>query len=352
MVMTIIRYILFPVSIIYWVTIKIRNFFFDINLIKSVKPEIKTICVGNITVGGTGKTPHTEYLINLLAQHTQLAVLSRGYRRKTKGYFEAKSASTATQVGDEPLQMKLKFPQITIAVDEDRTDGITQIQKNHPETKLILLDDAFQHRKITPGFSLLLTDYSNLIYNDVMIPTGHLRDSFAERRRANMVVVTKCPQNLNARQMQKISERLKLKPEQDVFFSYIKYGYAMPVFDSTGAKIKIDKTHRVFAISGIAKPTSFIEYLENSTNFVGKQVFSDHHSFTKTEIRTIFEPFCSNYANDVIIVTTEKDAARLRDIELPDAVKQRLYYLQIEVGFIDNQADKFNNKIIQYVRAN
>lgn len=349
--MQILRYLLLPISLIYWITIKIRNLLFNLGILKSNTPNIKTICIGNITVGGTGKTPHTEYLIKLLASDYQIAVLSRGYKRKTNGYLEAEIKSTSNQIGDEPLQMKLKFPHITVAVDKDRTNGIAMLQKNHKNLEVILLDDAFQHRSVKAGLSALLTDYSNLICNDTMIPTGTLRDSFAERKRADIIVVTKCPKDISTKQMEQIRVKLKLKPNQSVFFSYIEYGQLKPVFEDADSSISMDSSTPIIALSGIAKPTPFIKYLENNSKLINKQVYSDHHSFTEPEIRAIFEPYSSNLTNAPLLITTEKDAARIRGLELNKEIKKKMYFLEIEVKFID-QPESFNDKIIQYVREN
>lgn len=343
------RILLFPFSIAYWAIIKFRNLLYDVKILKSTKPSIKTICIGNITIGGTGKTPHTEYLIKLLSQNWQIAVLSRGYKRKTKGYIEATQNSTPADIGDEPLQMKLKYPHITVAAESNRLNGINELLKKHPSTEVILLDDAFQHRSITAGLSVLLTDYSNLINQDFMIPVGYLRDSFAERKRANMLVVTKCPRNIKPDEMDDIVHKLRLEENQPVYFSYIEYGMATPVFEKT-APIPINKDIYTIALCGIAKPMPFIKYLENNSNLIDKQIFSDHHTFTEPEIRAIFAP--TKRSMDTIIVTTEKDAAKIRSIKLPGNVKQHIYSLGIEVKFIDNQPETFNDKIIQYVREN
>lgn len=345
------RFLLSPIALIYWLAVKVRNFMFDAGLRTSVQPSIKTICVGNLTVGGTGKTPHTEYLIRLLSPQMNIATLSRGYRRTSKGYMEASSTSTALEVGDEPLQMKLKFPHIAVAVDANRIHGVEQLQRNHSALNLVLLDDAFQHRRIAPGLSILLTDYNNPISHDFMLPVGLLRDSFAERKRADMVVVTKCPKHITALQMETIARQLKLKPDQKVFFSYIDYGMAHSVFNAhKQPSIKLSKLNGCYAFSGIATPAPFFAHIAASSNLIGSRAYADHHKFTETEINAIFAKLGSRQNAEAMLITTEKDATRLRNLNLPDEVKQRLYYLEIVVNFVDNQAELFNETILRYAR--
>ncbi|MDD3567256.1 MAG: tetraacyldisaccharide 4'-kinase, partial [Bacteroidales bacterium] len=222
--MQIIRIILSPLALLYGTAIYLRNFLFDVNVLKSKSFNRAVICIGNLTVGGTGKTPHTEYLINLLKDDLNVATLSRGYKRKTKGFLMASSSSTASDIGDEPMQIRTKFSGITVAVDEQRVRGIETLLQQKPSTDVILLDDAFQHRYVRPGFSILLTDYNNLIYKDYFLPTGTLRDSFSQRKRANVVIVTKCPRDLSDGEQQKIIGKLKLQSHQQVYFTSYTYG--------------------------------------------------------------------------------------------------------------------------------
>lgn len=347
--MAILRILLLPISLVYWLVVKIRNWFFDLGIFRSVTPAVPTICVGNITVGGTGKTPHTEYLIRLLMGHYKLAVLSRGYRRATRGFVEADAASTALDIGDEPLQMKQKFPNVIIAVDENRLHGIAQLLEYHPDIDVVLLDDAFQHRAVRAGLSILLTNYLQPINRDFMLPTGHLRDSFAERKRADLVVVTKCPDSLDAARMQEIKRGLRLKPSQPVFYSRISYG-PLKSFDGQTTTFALDGKISCVALCGIANPLLFIDYLEKNSKLCAKYIFSDHHPYAEREIRAIFA--ASNVPLDAILVSTEKDAARLRRLALRPEELQRIFYVEIKVEFIDNQHDTFNKKIMQYVSNN
>jgi tetraacyldisaccharide 4'-kinase len=260
--------------------------------------------------------------------------------------------STALEVGDEPLQIKSKFPQITVAVHGNRVEGANRIHIEHPGTNVIILDDAFQHRHIKPGLSILLVDYCRPIWRDLFLPTGNLRDSFRERRRADVIVFTKCPQHLSDQAREEAIAQLKISKHQFVYFSSITYGAPVPLFpDATNEKVLENDTN-VLAFTGIANPTTFFSYLREFCNLRGTMTFSDHHFFSKKEIRAIFDKFLEIGAERKLILTTEKDAMRLKGLNIiPDEMKPHLHYIPIRVVFDNEGQQDFNNKIIEYVRA-
>lgn len=311
----------------------IRNFLYDKGVFKSYSFNTPIIVVGNLSVGGTGKTPQTEYLIRLLSKEFKVAVLSRGYRRKTKGYILANSSSTADTIGDEPFQIFQKFPQIDLAVDSDRRNGIENlIKQNKPD--VIILDDAFQHRRVKAGFYILLTAFDDLYYNDLVLPAGNLRESKKGAERADVIIVTKCPNNLSDIAQNNIKKKIGIN--RPIYFS--KIGYADSVTGREGeiSTIEIKKTEKLL-LAGIAKPKPFFEYLQTGKDVEMK--FKDHHHFTDEEIERI-----QTLANNKIIVTTEKDYVRLKDKEI-----NKLYYLPMESKFV-LKGDDFDNQILNYVR--
>lgn len=311
----------------------IRNFLYDKGIFKSYSFNIPIIVVGNLSVGGTGKTPQTEYLIRRLSKEFKVAVLSRGYRRKTKGYILANSSSTADTIGDEPFQIFQKFPQIDLAVDSDRRNGIENlIKQNKPD--VIILDDAFQHRRVKAGFYILLTAFDDLYFNDLVLPAGNLRESKKGAERADVIIVTKCPNNLSDIAQNNIKKKIGIN--KPIYFS--KIGYADSVIGREGeiSTIEIKKTEKLL-LAGIAKPKPFFEYLQTGKDVEMK--FKDHHHFTDEEIERI-----QTLANNKIIVTTEKDYVRLKDKQI-----NKLYYLPMESKFV-LKGDDFDNQILNYVR--
>jgi len=345
------RLLLAPFALLYGIAIYIRNFLFDIGLIKSKSFSNAVICVGNLTVGGTGKTPHIEYIIRTLSPHFKLAMLSRGYKRKTSGFLMANNNSSSTDIGDEPLQVFKKFPDITVAVDEKRVNGIKQLLSINPNLSAILLDDAFQHRHLKPGQSILLTDYSNPIYSDYFLPMGKLRDSFKERARAQMVIVTKCPKTLTIIEQADIIKKLKLKGNQPVYFSTLTYGQPEPVFRNTNFDPNSLKAASCIAVAGIANPNPFFNHVKNYYTVNNCIALPDHYRFTEKKIRAIFEKHLNKKGESGFIITTEKDATRLKDFSLlPDSIKRVFIFIPIEVEFLNDKGDEFNHKIIRYVK--
>ena len=333
--MKFIRLFLLPFSIIYGLVTWFRNFFYDKNIFKSYQFKTPVICVGNLNVGGTGKTPQIEYLINLLSENYKIATLSRGYKRKTKGFVLANKNSNAEILGDEPYQFYSKFKNILVAVDEDRKSGIENLLslKNKPD--IILLDDAFQHRKIHASTYILLSAFDDLYCDDFILPAGNLRESCNGAKRANIIIVTKCPKNLSKPERNLIEAKLNLMPYQKLFFTFIDYETAI-FNDHKHIKVEDIIDNEKLLIAGIAKPKPFFEYLKSDKNIILE--FADHYNFKRKDIEN-FKILSQNK----IIITTEKDYARLKD-----NFKENLYFLPIKCSFIDNQ-NFFNNLIIQSI---
>ena len=333
--MNFLRKILFPFSILYGCITAIRNYFFDKGILQSYSFEVPVIAVGNLSVGGTGKTPQIEYLIRLLAPKYKIATLSRGYKRKSEGFILADANSTAEILGDEPFQIHQKFPQITVAVDADRKNGIEKLLSLKDKPEVILLDDAFQHRRVKAGFYILLSAFDDLFCDDFLLPTGNLRESRKGAKRANVIIITKCPKDLSEIAQQNIINKIGL--EVPIYFSYIDYDDLVynPNVSKKVSEIKLlDK----LVIAGIAKPEPFFNYLE-----VSKEdclVYPDHHFFTEKDLQQI-----ENRAKNKIVITTEKDFVRLSNQNL----KSSIYYLPIKSDYISNK-DLFDAEVFSYVK--
>ena len=334
--MNLLRKILFPFAILYGFITSIRNFLFDKGILKSTSFDLPVIAVGNLSVGGTGKTPQIEYLIRLLSDKYKVATLSRGYKRKSEGFVLADENSNAEILGDEPFQFYQKFPNVLVAVDANRTNGIQQLLSQKEKPEIILLDDAYQHRKVKAGFYILLTSYGDLYADDFMLPTGNLRESRSGAERASIVVVTKCPKNLSEEQQTAIRLKLKLSSSQQVFFTFIDYDEEIY---SKKEKIAVSeiKSESKLLLAGIAKPKPFFDYLKNKNDEC--LTYPDHHHFSDADLEAI-----QVKAHGRKIITTEKDYVRLKDSKLVS----QLYYLPIKSSFINNQKD-FDTAILEYV---
>lgn len=342
--------LLYPFSLAYGGVAAIRNFLFDKKIFKSVRFDIPIINIGNLTVGGTGKTPHTEYLISLLQTNHKIAVLSRGYKRKTKGFVLVDSLSTAKSIGDEPFQIHRKFKNVIVAVDEKRVHGIRELLKIHPDLDIILLDDAFQHRHVDAGFSILLTDYNNLYTKDFFMPSGRLRESKKEYKRADLIVVTKCPHDISTQQKQNIIKQIKPLTHQSVFFSTFEYNDFIPVFFDGNTKVKADG---ILVVSGIVSPKPMIDYLSKTYKNIEHISFPDHHQFSEKDINKIYKKYNQLNIDDKIIVVTEKDAARLvSGSYFPKELKNKIFALPIHVKILNNEEKLFTEKINNYVKKN
>ena len=343
----IIRYILFPFSILYGLIVAFRNFLFDKKIMKSSEFDVKTIQVGNLSAGGTGKTPHVEYLIRLLKGDYKTATLSRGYGRIKTGYQKAKETSTAQDIGDEPLQFYSKFDDISVYVDAKRVNGIINIMSQEEVPEVVIMDDAFQHRAIKSGFSILLTDYSSPFYKDFMLPTGNLREFPYGKKRADVIIVTKCPNDLTTEKQGEMESKLKATGNQQVFFSRIKYGKLRSVWDES--VLEFDSIDELLLITGIANPKPLQNYLEEKNKELLHLKFPDHHSFTDKNIQNIITTFENIKVENKFIVTTEKDAMRLKSYK--ELVKYPVYYLDIEIEIISKK-NEFDKLIKNYVKAN
>ena len=345
-----------PFSWFYGAAVGLRNQLFDFGILKSRAFDIPVISVGNITVGGSGKTPHAEYLIRLLQDKVKVAILSRGYKRKTKGYIVADDDTTLSDIGDEPFQMKQKFPNAYVAVDKKRCRGIDNLTSD-PATSdvdVILLDDAFQHRYVKPGINMLLVDYHRLIIYDKLLPAGRLREPMKGKSRADIVIITKCPKDLKPMEFRVLTKALSLYPYQDLYFTTLEYEALKPIFADEKPTLSLDalKGQNVMLLTGIASPKQMILDLQPYTENIQSLAFSDHHNFKPKDIRRINETF-EEMASPKIIITTEKDAVRLENVEgLSDEVKNSLYVLPVHIKFMLGQEEDFNTKIISYVRKN
>ena len=345
-------------SWIYSFILSVRNFFYDFKILKSIEFRIPVISIGNITVGGTGKTPHTEYLIELLKQEFEIASLSRGYKRKTKGFRYVETTSSVYESGDEPLQIKLKFPQVTVAVDENRVNGINKLLSSdgiHTEPDAIILDDAFQHRSVKPGINILLIDFNRPITQDHILPYGRLRESASERSRANFIIITKCPKKIQPITERILYKELEIKPYQNLFFTTFDYGELTPVFDDTNNKVIAtweEQKHTILLVTGIASPVLLTNYLKPKARKVIDITYPDHHFYTSKDIQNIQDNFEAIESDTKIIVTTEKDMVRLKELDLPDTIRKNLYYIPLVVNFLNNKKQEFDRKIMNYVREN
>lgn len=341
-----IRILLFPFSLVYGLAIWIRNRLFDKKILGSISFNLPVICVGNLSVGGTGKSTMVEFLARLLKDTTKLAILSRGYKRKTKGYALANDSTTALEIGDEPMQFHLKFPDVTIAVGEERIVAIPQLLHDRPDTKLILLDDAFQHRSVKAGMNILLTEYNNLFTRDWFLPTGDLRDEKASYQRADILVVTKCDPALSEQDAKAVEAEINVLPHQQLFFSSIQYG--IPYHLTRRHPLPLTNAMEVLLVSGIANPGPLKEYLHEHSRTYYEMLYNDHHIFTIDDWREIVKRFDSLSATNKIILTTEKDAVRLA--KFANEVKDLpLFVMPIEMKLLFNGQQRFIDNIATFI---
>ena len=348
-----------PLSWFYGIGVRIRNMLFETGILKSRAYATPVISVGNITVGGTGKTPHVEYLIRLLKDKMNVAMLSRGYKRKTKGFVLANNNSCCSDIGDEPYQIHRKFPDITVAVDKKRTRGIEKLTGGEAgkDIDAIILDDAFQHRYVKPGINILLVDYHRLIIYDELLPSGRLREPVKSKDRADIVIVTKCPEDLKPMEFRVLTKAMNLYAYQQLYFSTHAYERLQPLFPKQATAIgdgSLDtlKDTNVLLLTGIASPKQVQNDLQSRTASLQLLAFSDHHDFKAKDISRINEAF-SALSTPRLIITTEKDASRLREVDgLSDEVKKHLFALPIRIKFLLDQEEQFNQSIIGYVRKN
>ena len=344
-----------PISLIYGLITGIRNWLYDTGISKSTSFRLPIISVGNLAVGGTGKTPHVEYIVNLFGNNAQIATLSRGYKRKTKGFVLANENSDSKEIGDEPYQIYIKNKHLHVAVDEKRVHGVTKLKELYPDLELILLDDAFQHRQIKAGLSILLTDYSNLYTRDTYLPTGNLRESKKGSKRADIIIVTKCPEQMPSIDMRLIETELKLLPYQSLYFSNYRYSGIEPVFpdkivDKTNLELVKKSKTAILLVAGIAHPQALCTYLNQYTSTFDALIFPDHYSFQRKDMKLINEKLDKLDTTDKIIIVTEKDAARIvSQADEWSSFQHLLYKLPIKVNILNNQESNFKTKIYNYV---
>jgi tetraacyldisaccharide 4'-kinase len=340
------RILFLPVALIYFAVIWIRNKLYDKNIFKSVSFGLPIINVGNLAAGGTGKSPMVEYLIRLLKGKFETATLSRGYKRKTKGYALANENSTALEIGDEPLQFHLKFPEIAVAVGEERVLAIPQLLHDRPQTKCIILDDAFQHRKIKAGLDILLTDYGNLFTRDFYLPTGDLRDLKSGYKRAEIIVVTKCKPDLSADEKNKLVDEINPLPQQHVFFTANKYSQPYHILNRDDIKVLSDKDE-VLLVTGIANPRPLKELIHQHTQTYYMLHYRDHHIFTINDFKEIKKRFEKMEAKNKFILTTEKDSMRLMKFKT-EMQNLPLYVIPIQHQFLFDEGKLFDELVLKF----
>jgi len=346
---------LLPLSWIYGSLIRLRNTLFEVGMLKSHSFDVPLISVGNITVGGTGKTPHVEYLIRLLQDKFRVAVLSRGYKRKSRGFVIANEESTVKDIVDEPYQMKQKFPHVTVAVDKNRHNGINKLTEGEAGKKIdvVLLDDAFQHRYVKPGINILLVDYHRLIIYDKLLPAGRLREPLSGKDRADIVIVTKCPRDLKPMEFRVITKAMCLYPYQHLYFTMLDYDALRPIYCGEERPLDtISADDHILLLTGIASPRQMIVDLSPYSTHIQPLTFGDHHTFTARDVEKINETF-ADMPGPKLIITTEKDATRLFGLKgLSKEVRHNIYTLPVKIEFMLGQEETFNENIIGYVRKN
>lgn len=341
-----IRILLFPFSLLYAAVVSIRNWCYDKGIFYSTPFNLPIICVGNLAVGGTGKSPMVEWLIRSLKDRYEIAILSRGYKRKTRGYALASTQTTALDIGDEPMQFHTKFPDLAVAVGEERIVAIPQLLHDRPDTRVIILDDAFQHRAVKAGWNILLTEYSNLFTRDWWLPSGDLRDAPGAYRRADAIIVTKCPDHLSVEEKAEIVAEIGPLEHQQVFFTSIQYGQPYHIIQQETTEISGQL--EVLLVTGIANPAPLKKWLHDKAGTYYEMAYGDHHIFSIDDLKNIIRRFNSITATDKIILTTEKDAVRLIKFK-QELQGQPFYVLPIEPGFLFGEEERFTDLIVKFI---
>ena len=324
------KFLLFPLSIFYLIITNIRNSLYDLDIFKSHSFNVPLVGVGNISSGGTGKTPFVEYLLKKYSKTFKTVLISRGYKRSSKGFQKANRSSSPLSIGDEPYQIFKKFKKIQVAVDKNRVNAVSKILNDHPDTNLVLLDDSFQHRKIRPKLNILLTTYSNPFFNDCILPVGSLRESKSSYQRADIVIVTKCPEKIDKTKSKSLKDQLNIKPHQTLFYTTISYNSRLK--GDYHQDINSLNKQKIFLVTGIADSSKFVNFFKKNEIDFDHYSFSDHHNYTQKEINKI------ENSGDNLVVTTEKDFQKIQFIER----KNKWSYLEIEVKFLENE-DEFDD---------
>ncbi|MBQ4548507.1 MAG: tetraacyldisaccharide 4'-kinase [Bacteroidales bacterium] len=344
--------LLLPISLLYSFVLFLRHKLYDWKILKSKSYNIPNICVGNLNLGGTGKTPHIEYLIRLLSDKYDTAVLSRGYRRKTQGYLLANDTHTHNDIGDEPLQYFTKFNNIKVAVDESRCEGMDRLLQENNPPQVVLLDDAYQHRKIKPGLNILLTDYYSLYSDDHLVPAGNLRDIKKAAQRAEIIVVTKSPNVITPYYRRDVENKLKPLPHQKVFYSYIEYLDFQPL-SKISHEMDIKEAKTVLLLCGIANTYSLEDHIKRKYNTISKIKFNDHHNFTEKDVDMIIEKYNNTIGKNKVIVTTEKDAMRLINTSFINKFDDiPVFTIPIKIKFHKEEGTSFDDEILKYINDN
>lgn len=339
------RLFLFPLTLLYGLIVQFRNFMYNKKIIEGISFNIPIFTVGNLSVGGTGKSPMVDYMLTLIKKHYPVATISRGYKRRTSGYVLAGQNTTAIEIGDEPMQFHLNHPDVAISVCEKRIEAVPELLFDKPETKVIVLDDAFQHREIKAGVQIILTEYNNLYTRDLFLPTGDLRDQTSSANRADIIIVTKCPNDLSEHGRFLVLQELNPKQHQQVFFTTIKYG--IPYHLINGDTYKLTKETEVLLICGIANPKPLTQYIHDESKTYDALFYNDHHLFSIDDVNEIKYRFENILEGEKVILTTGKDAVRL--IRYKDQLAHvPIYVLPISVHFLFGQADEFDKLILQY----
>lgn len=340
------RYLLFPFSFLYGIVIRIRNLLFDRKLLKSTSFNFPIVCIGNLAMGGTGKTPMVEEIIRLLQHEKKVAVLSRGYMRKSKGVVFAGADCTAIDIGDEPMQIHQKFPDVVLAVSEERLVGIPQILHQYPKTEVIVLDDAFQHRKVKAGLNIMLTEYSNLFTRDYFFPVGDLRDERKSSKRADVIIVTKSPLKIDASIKESISKEITTNKKQKVLFTSISYGQPYHLF--SGDSIKLESDHHILLVSGIANPSPLKKYLTEQVASFEMLRYRDHHIFSFDDLKDIKTTYDRMTDKKKIVITTQKDAVRLYKYK-SEIEGFPIYVLPIRHVFHDSGEEVLKEQLLKFI---
>jgi tetraacyldisaccharide 4'-kinase len=341
------RLLLLPFALLYGFIVVIRNFLYNRNFLRSAEFNFPLICVGNLVAGGTGKSPMVEYLIQLLCPRFKIATLSRGYKRKTKGYILATENTTALDIGDEPMQFHIKFPGVAVAAGEERIVAIPQLLHDKPDTQAIILDDAFQHRVVKAGLNILLSQYDDLYTKDFFLPTGDLRDQRSSANRAQIIIITKCPADLGIDEKKEIIGEINPKEHQQVFFTTIKYD--LPYHIATLEQKKISLDDEILLVCGIANPAPLKEYLSEHASAFYQLEYNDHYIFRIDDLHDIEKKFFAIASNKKIIITTEKDAVRL--LKFKDQLTQLpLYVLPVKHKFLFNEGEQFDKKVVDFIK--
>jgi tetraacyldisaccharide 4'-kinase len=341
-----VRILLFPFSLVYGLVVIIRNFLFDKNILKSAGFNMPLICIGNLSVGGTGKSPMVEYLLNFLQHRFKVATLSRGYKRKTKGYALAGSGTTALEIGDEPMQFHAKFPDVAVAVGEARVEAVPQLLHDRPGTEVIILDDAYQHRTIKAGLNIILTDCNNLFTRDFFLPSGDLRDQRSSYKRAQVIVVTKCPADFSEEERKAVIAEIDPLQKQQVFFTTIDYGTPYQII--TQAERSVTENDEVLLVCGIANPKPLKNYLVEHAKTYYEQVYTDHHIYTIDDLNDMNKKLREITDEKKMIVTTEKDAVRLTKFEV-ELRSMPLYVVPVKHRFLFGGGTGFESSVNTFI---